>query len=180
MDREFWVFGYGSLMWDPGFAFVERRIARLEGWQRRFCMWSIHYRGTPEAPGLVLALDRAEGEFCEGIAFRIAAEEAEATHALLQERELISYAYAEAFLPVRLAGGEEVEALAYVINQGHEQYARHLSTEEQAQLIATRAGQRGPNRDYLWNTVDHLRELGIEDPRLEALGARVRELVGQG
>jgi cation transport protein ChaC len=180
MDREFWVFGYGSLMWDPGFGFVERRIARLADWQRSFCMWSIHYRGTPEAPGLVLALDRAPGEYCDGIAFRIAADQAKATHALLQERELISYAYAEAFLPVTLAGGGPVEALAYVINQDHEQYARHLSAEEQAQLIATRVGQRGPNRDYLWNTVAHLRELGIEDPSLAALAVRVRELVDQG
>lgn len=180
MDKDFWVFGYGSLMWDPGFAFAERQIARLSGWQRSFCMWSVHYRGTPEAPGLVLALDQAPGQHCDGLAFRIPPAQVAQTHALLQERELISYAYREEFLPLTLSDGRQVTALTYVINPDHDQYARNISPEEQARLIATRAGQRGPNRDYLWNTVAHLDELGLSDPALQELAQRVRDLCPDG
>jgi len=173
-----WVFGYGSLIWNPGFAVAESQVARLQGWRRRFCMRSIHYRGTPAAPGLVLALDRATDAHCDGLALRVAAgSEAEAL-ADLRARELISQAYLETRLWVDLHGGARVQALAYVIDPGHAQYCGGLSLEGQAEIIARAAGARGRNRDYLFATAEHLTRLGIEDADLALLAARVRALAG--
>jgi cation transport protein ChaC len=171
-----WVFGYASLLWQPGFEVAERRLARLDGWHRSFCMWSIHHRGTTEAPGLVLALDRAEGAVCHGLALRAAPGSEAATIAYLRERELISSAYLEKRLPVQFADGCATEALTYVIDPAHEQYCRALTLEDQAQVIARAVGGRGPNTEYLWNTEAHLAELGIEDGDLAWLADRVRQL----
>lgn len=166
---EVWVFAYGSLLWRPGFEIAERRHAALDGYRRAFCMASIHYRGTPEAPGLVLALDSAPGERCQGLAYRIAPARAEATLAALRERELVSYAYDEALLPVRLDDGREVTAVAYVTNRLHPQYRGGLSLDAQAAVIARAVGGMGPNVDYLTNTVASLAALGIEDAELSRL-----------
>jgi cation transport protein ChaC len=174
MHAPLWVFGYGSLIWDPGFPVAERRIARLDGWHRSFCMRSIHHRGTVDHPGLVLALDQAEGASCTGVAFRVLPGEEAATLAALRERELVSSAYLEMTLPVVTEAGP-LEALAYVIDPHHVQYC-HLDREEQACIIASATGGRGPNRDYLWSTAAHLAELGIGDPDLEWLANRVRDL----
>jgi cation transport protein ChaC len=171
-----WVFGYGSLMWDPGFAFSQRQVACLSGWHRSFCMKSIHYRGTPEDPGLVLALDRAEGAACDGVAFGVEGPAAAATLAYLHQRELISDAYLETRLPVVLADGRVVTAVTYVIDHAHPQYCAGLTSDEQAAIIARCAGQTGTNADYLWNTTAHLAELGLADPDLDWLSARVRTL----
>jgi glutathione-specific gamma-glutamylcyclotransferase len=176
MQDQLWVFGYGSLIWDPCFAFTERQVATVSGWERRFCMWSVHYRGTEDAPGLVLALDRAEGAACKGLAFAIPAGEEAATIAALRERELISYAYREETVTAVLADGRRVEALTYVINRDHAQYAGRMDPAAQAQIIATRAGVRGPNRDYLYATAAHLAELGLADPEMEALVTMVRAI----
>lgn len=172
----FWVFAYGSLMWNPGFAPAAVRRAHLAGWHRSFCMWSIHYRGTEANPGLVLALDRKAGAGCEGMALGVAAAEADPVLALLRERELVSSAYEERRLPVTLDDGRQVEALAYVIAPRHPQHCPDLALEEQARIIAGATGQRGPNRDYLAQTVAHLDTLGIADPDLGWLARRVREL----
>ncbi|RYI08843.1 MAG: gamma-glutamylcyclotransferase, partial [Acetobacteraceae bacterium] len=137
-------------------------------------MRSIHHRGTVENPGLVLALDRAEGGRCTGVAFRVTSGHEAATLSALRERELVSSAYLEMTLPVVTEAGA-LEALAYVIDPDHEQYCQ-LDREEQAQIIAAAAGGRGRNRDYLWSTTAHLAELGIADPDLEWLAARVRVL----
>jgi cation transport protein ChaC len=169
-----WVFGYGSLIWEPGFAYTERAIARLAGWHRSFCMRSIHHRGTPEEPGLVLALDAAEGAHCDGVAFAVAGDRAEATLAYLRERELISSAYLEKVLPVALSDGRQVQAVAYVIDPDHVQYCGGLDPDEQARIIARAVGGRGRNTDYLWNTAAHLAELGLADPDLDWLADRVR------
>lgn len=174
MHDTLWVFGYGSLIWDPGFPVAERRIARLDGWHRSFCMRSIHHRGTIENPGLVLALDRQKGASCTGIAFRVEQGQEDATLFTLRERELVSSAYLETTLPVTTDGGP-LQALAYVIDPDHVQYC-HLDREEQARIIATAIGGRGPNRDYLWSTAAHLAELGIRDPDLDWLADRVRAL----
>ena len=175
-----WVFGYGSLMWQPGFPVAEARVARVTGWHRSFCMWSIHHRGTPQAPGLVLALDRAEGAACDGLALRVEPGAEAATLATLRERELVSSAYLETRLPVVLAGGGGVvQALTYVIDPAHPQHTGALALERQAQIIAGATGGRGPNRDYLWSTVAHLADLGIADPDLDWLAARVRALVAR-
>jgi cation transport protein ChaC len=170
-----WVFGYGSLIWNPEFPVAERQVACLHGWHRSFCMRSIHHRGTPDAMGLVLALDRLAGACCHGVAFRVEPGAEEATLVLLRERELVSSAYLEEWVPVGLAGGAEVQALAYVIDPDHVQYCR-LALEEQAQIIAHAVGGRGRNRDYLNATAAHLTSLGIADADLDWLVARVAQL----
>jgi glutathione-specific gamma-glutamylcyclotransferase len=171
-----WVFGYGSLLWNQGFLYQRAEVARLHGWHRSFCMASVHYRGTEKAPGLVLALDRAPNTYCDGLAFEVAADHADETLATLRDRELISYAYLEHWLPLDLASGAQVSALAYVINRDHSQYSGALPLETQAQIIAKSQGIRGPNCDYLYSTTDHLAKLGIADADLAWLSARVREL----
>lgn len=171
-----WVFGYGSLLWNPGFTAAETRIATLEGYARSFCMRSIHHRGTVDDPGLVLALDAAPAASCDGLALRVIPGQEVQVLAELRERELVSSAYLERHLPVLLDDGRRVEAIAYVIDPDHDQYC-HLALEEQARIIATAVGGRGPNDEYLHNTAAHLRELGIEDGDLNWLDLRVRQLV---
>jgi glutathione-specific gamma-glutamylcyclotransferase len=171
---DLWVFGYGSLIWHPGFDFVERRIGVLRGYARSFCMTSIHYRGTPERPGLVLALDADPEGVCEGVLFRVARPNAEATLAYLRERELVSYAYLERVLPVEQDSGETLAAVSYVMNRDHPQYRGDLDLEGQAAVIAEAAGPRGPNADYLFNTVRSLDDLGLVDAHLLALADLVR------
>ncbi|MEM0949887.1 MAG: gamma-glutamylcyclotransferase [Pseudomonadota bacterium] len=172
---ELWVFGYGSLIWNPGFPVAEKRIARLKDYARSFCMWSIHHRGTEEDPGLVLALDEHPGAACEGVAFRVSPDAHNPTLDYLRERELISSAYVEVVLPLRLEDGRTVDAVAYVMNRGHPQYCQ-LSLEEQAKVIAIAKGGRGPNDEYLFNTAAHLAELGIADEELSWLARRVQAL----
>ncbi|MDZ4134329.1 MAG: gamma-glutamylcyclotransferase [Paracoccaceae bacterium] len=176
MTAALWVFGYGSLIWHPGFAVAERLVARLPGWHRSFCMRSIHHRGTVADPGLVLALDRAEAAHCDGVAFRVAPGAEDDTIATLRDRELISSAYLEARLMVDLSQGGQVETLAYVIDADHDQYCGGLPLEEQARIIASAIGGRGRNCEYLFNTAQHLAALGIEDADLTWLAARVRAL----
>ena len=172
-----WVFGYGSLIWAPGFAYEARQIARLDGYRRSFCMRSIHHRGTVDRPGLVLALDEGEGG-CEGVAFEIPIRIAEESLEYLRARELISAAYLETRVPLHLHDGRQVEAVTYVIDRAHDQYCAGLSLEDQAQIIARAVGGRGPNDAYLFNTAEHLTELGLRDPDLDWLAARVRALSG--
>lgn len=173
-----WVFGYGSLLWNPGFEAAESVLARLADYHRSFSMRSIHHRGSEENPGLVLALDAAPGAACLGQALAVPDGQEDAVLHYLRERELISSAYVEKILPVDLTDGRRVDAVAYVIEPGHVQYCGGLPLEEQAQIIARAVGGRGPNTEYLFNTVDHLRKLGIEDADLDWLDARVRAICG--
>jgi len=170
-----WVFGYGSLLWDPGFTPSETARARLDGYHRSFCMLSIHHRGSKEDPGLVLALDRMRGGQCVGLALRVAEHEQERVLTELRERELISSAYYEDRVPLALDDGREIEALTYIVDTEHRQYCR-FELERQAQMIAHAVGGRGPNVDYLNNTAAHLRELGIDDAEMRWLVRRVAEL----
>lgn len=170
-----WVFAYGSLLWAPGFEPAEAARARLHGWRRGFFMWSIHWRGTPEAPGLVLALDAEEGACCEGVALRLPPKGSDEVLAAIRARELVSDAYEERRLPVALADGRTVAALAYVTRRGHPQHAS-LPLEDQARIIAQARGERGPNRDYLRHTALRLRSLGIDDPAMEWILRRVDAL----
>ena len=124
----------------------------------------------------MLALDQAAGAVCNGVAFRVQPGAEEATIAALRERELISSAYLERHLPVDLADGATVTALAFVIDPDHVQYCGGMALEDQAQIIARAVGGRGPNRDYLFATAEHLAELGIADPDLTWLAARVSGL----
>lgn len=176
INSGFWVFGYGSLVWQPGFDYAERQIARMEGYSRSFCMWSIHHRGTEEQPGLVLALDAAKGAYCDGVAFFVPPETAEQTLAYLRERELVSAAYLEEIHPVQLRDGRLVDSYAYVIDRDHVQYCGDLTLERQAEVIATAVGGRGPNTEYLVEVTRHLAELGLGDPDLEWLTQRVLQM----
>ena len=171
-----WVFGYGSLLWKPGFSVAESVVGRLPGYARSFCMRSIHHRGSEEKPGLVLALDEANGAACEGVALRVQPGEEADTLAYLRERELISSAYLERLLEVELVDGRKVNSLCYVIDAAHVQYCGGIPLEEQAQIIATAVGGMGPNTEYLFNTASHLSELGLADPDLDWLVRRVQAI----
>lgn len=172
-----WVFGYGSLLWNPGFTPVETAHATLKGYARSFCMRSIHHRGTEQDPGLVLALDAQPDAACDGLAMQMHEAEYEATMGYLRDRELVSSAYLEKILPLTFKDGREVMAVTYVIDPDHVQYCGALDLEEQAQIIASAVGGRGPNSEYLFNTASHLSELGIPDAELDWLCTRVRALV---
>jgi cation transport protein ChaC len=176
-EGELWVFGYGSLMWDPGFPHIEALRARLAGYHRAFCIYSWHYRGTQERPGLVLGL--APGGACVGRAFRVHAEEAGAVRAYLWDREMRAgrdAAYIDRVVPLTLDGGARVEALTHVALPSAEQYAGDLPLEEAARLIAQGSGTRGRSLDYLRNTARHLAELEIDDRRIAGLLDRAEAL----
>lgn len=175
---DLWVFAYGSLMWKPGFAFDERVRARLGGYVRRFCLDSITYRGTPDYPGLVLALDEEADGFCEGVAYRVAASSRAETHDYLRARELVTYSYLERELPVRLEDGREVRALAYVMDRSHRQYRGGLPPERQAEVIARAVGPAGSNAEYLDETAAHLAALGVVDEEIARLSRLVSALKG--
>jgi glutathione-specific gamma-glutamylcyclotransferase len=162
--QDFWVFGYGSLMWNPGFPFAERSPAVAHGVHRRLCVYSFHYRGTPEKPGLVMGL--LSGGCCHGVAFRVLAKDGAQTRAYLKEREQISMVYRELFRPVRLRDGRTVPALCYVVDTGHSQYAGRLPREDVLNLVRDSQGRSGPNRDYVCNTVSALTDIGVHDRTL--------------
>ena len=172
-----WVFGYGSLLWNPGFEVAESQPATLAGYARSFCMRSIHHRGSEAEPGLVLALDAVEGATCSGMALAVRAGEEEAVLEMLRERELISSAYLEKELSVGLSDGRSVTAVTYVIDPDHVQYCGGLALEEQARIIAHAVGGRGPNAEYLFNTAEHLAGLGLHDSELDWLSSRVRAIL---
>ncbi|MEP1496346.1 MAG: gamma-glutamylcyclotransferase [Paracoccaceae bacterium] len=175
MSECIWIFAYGSLIWDPGFIPQEQVVARLDGWHRRFCLRSLRYRGTFTEPGLVLALDAGLQSYCEGVALSIPHAETEPVMAMIRARELFNPAYREITASLQLQDGRVVQALTYVVNRDHEQYG-DFTPEQQAQMISTAEGERGPNVDYLLNTADHLKTQGIADPMLDRLAVRVREL----
>ncbi|WP_410217521.1 gamma-glutamylcyclotransferase [Paracoccus sp. (in: a-proteobacteria)] len=177
MNKIEWVFGYGSLIWDPGFTPTETAPAHLTGYARRFCLRSIQHRGTRAVPGLVLGLDAQQGASCRGLALRIPEQHHDAVLADLRARELVTDAYRETVLPLALKDGREVMGLAYVMRPDHWQYVNGLSDDEQARIIATAHGGRGPNADYLFNTVSHLAQIGMPDDGLEALSRAVRALL---
>ena len=158
-DANYWVFGYGSLMWDPGFIADETTPATLHGWRRAMCILSNHYRGTPERLGLVLGLDR--GGSCRGIAFRVAPDRAAAVRRYLHEREMITGVYDPRMAPIRLKDGRQVLAAFYTARRDHEQYAGVLTPDQAAALILQGHGKAGSSRDYLANTVKHMNALGL-------------------
>jgi Uncharacterized protein involved in cation transport len=167
MSDERWVFGYGSLMWRPGFPYQERLAATLHGRRRAFCIYSVHHRGTYERPGLVLGL--APGGATRGMAYRVAEADWPETYAYLKEREQPTETYIEASSSVRLADGRRVAALTFLSDVRHPQWAGALSLERQAELIAGASGLSGRNIDYLRDLVGHLREEGVRDAAMERL-----------
>ncbi len=171
--RDRWVFGYGSLMWRPGFPYVERRRALLHGRRRAFCIYSVHHRGTYERPGLVLGL--APGGSTRGVAYRVAAGDWDEVYAYLREREQPTETYFEAWRPVRVDGAGAVGCLVFLSDAAHPQWAGALSLDQQADLIAGAAGLSGRNVDYLADLVLHLHEDQLRDAGMERLLAMVRE-----
>ena len=168
---DLWVFGYGSLMWRPGFEHVERVPARVSGRHRSLCVYSWVHRGTRARPGLVLGLDR--GGACRGVAFRVEESQRAATLAYLRERELVTHVYHEIEGGVRLDDGRRVRALVYVVDQRHAQYAGRLDRAHQLAFVKQGRGVSGANRDYVLNTQEHLVELGVRDATLAWLAAQL-------
>ena len=177
---EHWIFAYGSLMWRPGFPYEEARHARLIGYRRCFCIYSMHHRGTPQRPGLVLGLDR--GGTSEGIAYRISGANYAAIVHYLREREQVSGVYREVNVAVTLLDGtaREVMALTYVVERAHPSYAGRLTLARQARLIRGASGLSGINLDYLISTLRHLAELGIRERDLERLIAMIGPHTARG
>jgi cation transport protein ChaC len=167
-----WVFGYGSLMWRPGFAYDFRCKATLRGWRRTLCIYSHVYRGTPAKPGLVLGLDR--GGACAGVAFRVEPALRETTIRYLREREQTTSVYLERVVPVTLDSGERVSALVYVADRAHEQYAGRLDRETMLAMVRRGRGQSGDNATYVTETHDHLAAIGVHDAELAWLAAQLR------
>ncbi|MDZ4792326.1 MAG: gamma-glutamylcyclotransferase [Hyphomicrobiales bacterium] len=171
-----WVFGYGSLMWRPGFKFQDVVPARLEGAHRSLCVYSVNHRGTRRFPGLVFGLDISGS--CDGLAFQVPEDLWQATAAYLRAREQVTRVYNHAMKPIVLlnGGGKTVKALTYLVNRRHQQYAGCLPISLQADIVRRARGKSGRNMDYVLNTILHLRELGIRDVGLErltlALGSR--------
>ncbi len=175
--EDLWVFGYGSLMWRPGFDYVESAFAWVHGYHRSLCIFSHVHRGTPERPGLVLGLDR--GGSCQGVAFRVAAQNRERTIRYLRERELVNAVYLEKTLGVRFAEGGCANALVYVVDRSHHQYAGRLPFEEMTQLIAEGVGLAGDNPAYVRNTYEHLLQLDIHDAELAEVVRRLDACSGR-
>lgn len=171
--EDFWVFGYGSLMWRPGFDFIEQRRALVRGWRRSLCIYSHIYRGTAERPGLVLGLDR--GGSCYGVGFRVAADKWPATLAYLRRRELVTAVYIERQVRLDFGAGSGAWALTYVADRCHAQYAGGLERARLLDLVRHSRGQAGSNVDYVFNTRAHLAVLGIGDRELEWLAEQLRQ-----
>ena len=171
---DLWVFGYGSLIWRPGFAYRERVPARVIGLHRALCIYSFVHRGTPERPGLVFGLDR--GGACRGVAFRVAASERKATLDYLRKREQATAVYLETVRTVWLSGKPErrVQAVCYVVDRGHAQYAGRLTPEQQLHHVRQGHGISGADRDYVLEAVTALEQLGVRDAELHRLAARLK------
>lgn len=176
--RDLWVFAYGSLMWRPGFPFAERAYAALAGYRRDMCFLSIHYRGTPERPGLVCGLMPQDGALCHGVAYRVAPADAASVIGYLDARELITDIYLPRDLAVTLADGREVLARAYVAKTTHAQFVGGWDDTRKAAAIVAASGSEGRAYDYLSNIVGHLHEMAIVDPHLDDIWAEVRKVNG--
>ena len=162
-----WVFGYGSLIWNPGFAHVSAQQGLLKGAHRSLSIVSHHHRGTVEQPGLVFGLTR--GGSCRGMVFEVADADWPQVYAYLQEREQVTSVYRDVTRPVHLADGRTIGALAFLVDERHEQFAGRLSLDQQLAMVRSGVGLSGRNIDYVLNTARHLRELGIRDRQLMAL-----------
>jgi glutathione-specific gamma-glutamylcyclotransferase len=170
---DLWVFGYGSLMWRPGFAYLEKGPARLMGLHRALCVFSFVHRGTPERPGLVLGLDH--GGMCRGIAYRVAASARADTIAYLRGREQVTAVYVETMRQIELEdeSRRRVRALCYIVDRSHVQYAGRLTLAESLHHVRQGHGRSGPNRDYVLETVRALEGLGYRETDLHLLAQKL-------
>ena len=172
---DIWVFGYGSLMWNPAFDYAERQVGVVRGWHRRFCLRLTMGRGSPVNPGLMLALDL--GGTCRGVAFRIPAERARSELLLIWRREMFGTAYLARWVQVRTACAV-VPAITFVVNRADTRYAGKIDDAEAAAHIATAAGSLGSCLSYFDSTVDHLRDLKICDAGLQRIATRIQRYRG--
>jgi cation transport protein ChaC len=161
---DLWVFGYGSLMWSPGFRPSAKSAALVRGYHRALCILSNRYRGTPEKPGLVMGLCR--GGSCWGMALRVPAARVRRVLSALWKREMLNRVYKPTLIPVLIAPGRRIRALAFVADTAHRQFVRELDLHGRARLVAQGIGQRGRCVDYIRNTLEHMLELGVNDPHL--------------
>lgn len=173
-SNDLWVFGYGSLMWNPGFEFVEAVQARVDGLHRSPCIYSWVHRGTPERPGIVLGLD--QGGMCNGMAFRVTNSNRLRTLDYLRARELVTNVYLETTQSIELPSGERVEAVTYIVDTEHEQYAGKLSFENLIDQIKGARGGSGLNEDYFIDTVKQLEKMNIRDELMQRIGNTLRSL----
>lgn len=171
-EPDFWVFAYGSLIWNPGFPYKSREPAKLLGYRRGYCIVSQLYRGTPEAPGLVLGLEK--GGACEGVGYRVAGEVRAVTLKYLRERELVTSVYDEKLVAIETRDGARHQAYTYIANPAHEQYAAMEDFDAAVETIARASGSAGPNYEYAINTWANLAELGIRDPLVERIADALR------
>ena len=176
-EGDLWIFAYGSLMWNPGFSYVEQHPALLHGFHRALCVWSHVHRGTPKHPGMVLGLDR--GGSCRGYAFRIAAADKTAITEYLYAREMPTTIYRATLHPIRLQDQQQpVSALTFVVDNDHQQYAGKSNAEHFARQIHRASGISGSSREYLYNTLQHLQELGIRDQHLDKIAKLLPDKYG--
>lgn len=175
---DLWVFGYGSLMWSPGFSFKQKALGRIHGYHRALCILSTRYRGTKRRPGLVMGLCR--GGSCWGMAFRVEAQRVRDALARLWKREMPRRVYAPRLLKVQLGARRYVRALAFLADPTHPAYVRELDLHGRARLVAQGIGQRGPCVDYIRNTLDHMHQVGVADPHLERILHAALALRGNG
>lgn len=173
-DQDLWVFGYGSLVWDPGFLFDQVRVGRLDGHQRSFCLRSEIGRGCVEKPGLMLGLDT--GGFCESLVFRIPAAQLEQETRLIWQREMMRHTYAPTFVPVQTGAGE-VQALAFVVDPTADNYLGHMELDQAARFVATGEGLYGTCFEYVDNLARHLEAVGIHDPMVSALRDKAHSII---
>jgi cation transport protein ChaC len=171
--RDLWVFGYGSLMWSPGFRYSDKSTALVRGYHRALCILSTRYRGTPERPGLVMGLCR--GGSCWGMVFRVPAARVRRVLAGLWRREMLNKVYKPTLIPATIGRGRRIRSLAFVADTSHRQFVRELDLHGRARLVAQGIGQRGPCVDYIRNTLEHMLELGVTDPHL----ARILDLAAR-
>ena len=167
------VFGYGSLMWRPGFPYLSRQLATIRGRHRRLCVYSWVHRGTQERPGLVLGLDR--GGACRGVVFEVADSESAGVVEYLRAREQVTMVYLERVVPALRADGTVVEALTYVVDRSHPQYAGKLGLDDTLEVVSGATGRSGRNEDYVLSTADHLTEVGVADRILHSVAAALRQ-----
>lgn len=170
--QDLWLFGYGSLIWNPCIEFAERRLARVRGWHRSFCLWTHGGRGTRTRPGLVLGLE--QGGSCRGVAFRIEAAKLETELDIVWRREMVTAAYRPTWVALS-DGSNRFRGVTFTINRAHDRYTGKIDEARVIETLALAEGDIGSSRDYLFSTVDHLRTLGMEDSRLVRLAEAVRD-----
>lgn len=168
---DFWIFAYGSLMWNPGFSCQNAQLSRLFGYHRSLCIYSHHYRGTPEMPGLILGLKR--GGSCRGVAFHVAKDKAQKTYDYLIRREQVNNVYKEKHVDIYLEDGNRVKSLVFIADPGHPQYAGALAPSDIARIVSAASGKTGSNQEYVLNTVRHLRTLDVRDRLLEKIAEKI-------